>query len=393
MKEAIRFSRCLELIASYDGNIPLSIYLRKYFARNKQMGSTDRKLTRELVYNYFRTGIGLAGLSIPDRLAYSNFIFYAYPDELIKYIVSTHTTFEIADFQKTILEKFLLVQNKFPELNKTDLFPFMEYLSNDIDPEKWIQSFFIRPMVWIRMKNNFQKKIVHDFDQLKIPYVVPNADTNALGFEPSAKITETENYRKGLFEIQDLSSQLTGNFFKPGQADEKWWDCCAGAGGKTLLLLDHYPKINLTVSDIRPAILENLKERITRAGLPSPTSFVADISDPIHTGEKYNVILFDAPCSGSGTWNRTPEIISFFKKEQITAYAEKQKKMLTHIIPSLAANGKIIYITCSVFKQENEAVVKHVLDHSHLQLEHAGIIGGYETRSDSMFVAVLKQTE
>lgn len=140
MKEAIRFSRCLELIASYDGNIPLSIYLRKYFARNKQMGSTDRKLTRELVYNYFRTGIGLAGLSIPDRLAYSNFIFYAYPDELIKYIVSTHTTFEIADFQKTILENFYWFKTNFLNLTKQiffhlwNIFPMTLILKNGFNP-------------------------------------------------------------------------------------------------------------------------------------------------------------------------------------------------------------------------------------------------------------------
>jgi 16S rRNA (cytosine967-C5)-methyltransferase len=69
-----------------------------------------------------------------------------------------------------------------------------------------------------------------------------------------------------LYQIQDLSSQKTGNYFEPHKYDY-WWDCCAASGGKSLLLHNLEPNIELLVSDIRENSLNNLQERFQLAGI------------------------------------------------------------------------------------------------------------------------------
>src|SRR5690606_27157702 len=101
------------------------------------------------------------------------------------------------------------------------------------------------------------------------------------------------------------------------------WDCCAASGGKSILAKDILKNIQLTVSDIRKSILINLEKRFASAGIKAYTAKVADLTDPsfshspLAPSERFSragthhsafdLIICDAPCSGSGTWARTPE--------------------------------------------------------------------------------------
>jgi 16S rRNA (cytosine967-C5)-methyltransferase len=103
---------------------------------------------------------------------------------------------------------------------------------------------------------------------------------------------------------------------------------------------------------------------------------------------QYQLIVCDAPCTGSGTWSRTPENLFFFKTEQIDEYAERQRKIVSNVIPHLQKDGLFIYITCSVFKKENEDVANFIKEQFHLQLLHMELLKGYDKKADCMFVAV-----
>jgi 16S rRNA (cytosine967-C5)-methyltransferase len=105
--------------------------------------------------------------------------------------------------------------------------------------------------------------------------------------------------------------------------------------------------------------------------------------------KKYDIILCDAPCTGSGTWARTPEQLAFFEQKKIASFVKMQQKIASNAIQSLKANGLFFYITCSVFKKENEEVVMYLKEKFHLQVLQMEYLKGYEMQADTMFVAVL----
>jgi 16S rRNA (cytosine967-C5)-methyltransferase len=197
------------------------------------------------------------------------------------------------------------------------------------------------------------------------------------------------------YVIQDASSQKTGEFFAP-QKGESWWDCCAGAGGKSLLLKDLQPSLSLTVSDRRATILHNLKERFHLYFNDAPKMLVLDMTDENQLNKQLNkqqfdCIICDVPCSGSGTWARTPEQLYFFEETKLADFHTMQKTIATHALQFLKPNGKLIYLTCSVLKNENEAVVADLVANADLVLEQQQLINGIAIKADSMFAAVLRK--
>ena len=151
--------------------------------------------------------------------------------------------------------------------------------------------------------------------------------------------------------------------------------------------------IELTVSDVRESILSNLKKRFEKAGIKKYHSFTRDISSSALTNRQiqFDLIIVDAPCTGSGTWGRTPEQLYYFDKKKIDDYATKQKQIVSNVIPHLKPGGHLLYITCSVFKKENEEVVDFIKEKFHLQLMKIELLKGYELKADTMFVALMQK--
>jgi len=79
--------------------------------------------------------------------------------------------------------------------------------------------------------------------------------------------------------------------------------------------------------------------------------------------------------------------LHFFDKNEIDSYSNLQKKIIRHVIPSLKKNGRLVYITCSVFKKENEEIIDYILQDSQLQLEKMEVLKGYDKKADTMFAA------
>ena len=157
---------------------------------------------------------------------------------------------------------------------------------------------------------------------------------------------------------------------------------------------DVLDNIDLTVSDIRPSIIQNLKQRFAKAGIRKYKSFVYDVANsklPI-PNSTYDLIICDAPCTGSGTWSRTPEQLYFFNKEKINEYALRQQKIVSNAIRSLKSDGYFLYITCSVFNKENEAIADFIQQHFQLDLIKVELIKGYDKKADTMFAALFQKS-
>lgn len=151
--------------------------------------------------------------------------------------------------------------------------------------------------------------------------------------------------------------------------------------------------IQLTVSDIRESILMNLKKRFAGAGINNYRSFAADLSltGLSQSDEKFDLVIADVPCSGSGTWGRTPEQLFYFKEKLVEHYTTLQRKIMSNVLTNVKPGGYILYITCSVFKSENEEMINWFLSQNQWKLIKMELLPGYMFRADTMFAALLQK--
>lgn len=375
-----------QIFNSYDGALPLHRFLFAYFKRNKQMGSSDRRWASRYIYSFFRLGKALIKEDRSLRLAIADFLCNQSSSLVIEAYLPT-----LKDkVSLSVTGKIELVQSAYPAFKLTDVFSFHEALSNGIEKQGFFESFFTQPDLFIRTAHGQQDIIANLLEQEEVITEKIGAHTIAV---PNGTKLDKVLTQEQLYQVQDLSSQQIGEFFQPQQWD-KWWDCCAASGGKSLLLYDLEPKVELLVSDVRENSLNNLDERFRAAGLKKYQKKVLDLlqnnDQDLHHYE-FDGIILDAPCSGSGTWGRTPEMLYYFEQHKISYFSRLQRTIATNVVKYLKADKPLIYITCSVFKEENEDVVAYLLENLPLKLEKMELIKGYHHKADTMFVARLKK--
>jgi len=372
-----------QILTHYDGSLPLHRFLPGYFKQNKQMGSSDRRWATRHVYSFFRLGKALLQLNQEQRLSIADFLCH----NTLSPIVEKNFPEFTDQIQLSLLEKLEKVKEKFPAFVLTDVYPHHEKLSESLNKEDFLRSFFTQPDLFIRVAEGQAEQII---DQLRGESIdVKQVSKTALALPNGTKLETV--LKEGSYQVQDLSSQYTGEYFLPNKWD-KWWDCCAASGGKTLLLHSLEPVIELLVSDLRESVLLNLDERFRLAGIRKYHKKELDLlrnNDQILHHYQFDGIILDAPCTGSGTWGRTPEMLTFFEERKIDQFATIQKAIATNVVKYLKLGKPLVYITCSAFASENEEVVNYLLETLPLTLEKMELIKGYQNNADTMFVARL----
>jgi len=166
-------------------------------------------------------------------------------------------------------------------------------------------------------------------------------------------------YVKGLVEIQDEGSQLAALIANP-QPGEQVLDLCAGGGGKTLAFAGLMQnKGQIYASDRDGRRLMPIYKRLERAGarnvqVRAPRNGVEAIDD---LKSRCDLVLIDAPCTGTGTWRRNPDAKWRLRPTSLDHHIVEQGELLDGAIDYLNARGRIVYVTCSVLKDENETQV------------------------------------
>ncbi len=371
------------VIDGYTGKQPLHVWLKDFFKVHPQMGARDRRQLRELVYCYFRMGHSLPPKQVNERILGGLLLTGEDLNEFLAYFEPTWNE----HIKGSLPDKLDFLSSILPAFNASKIFPWAASLSDDVDADAFSRSFFVQPDLFIRIRPGYGKKLREALGKALIPYQEISEQT--LAFASSTRLEQYITLNKEAV-IQDLSSQKTAAFLqRPGTPFENAWDCCAASGGKSMMLHDLQPTVELTVSDIRKSILDQLAIRFREAGISGYRSFVADLANPQALPDgRYDLILVDAPCTGSGTWSRTPESMFFYKPEKdLPHYTALQRTIVQKVIPALREKGWFVYITCSVFREENEAAVDFILANSALQLVQKQLLAGYGEKADSMFAA------
>ena len=384
MKAINQLKTFRRILVEYPAETPLGKFLPGFYRQNKQMGSTDRRIANRLIYNYFRLGKAIPDLTPEERLFIAEFLCVAHDNSFLHYF-KPHWA---ADVGLSIIEKCEIVKSAHPEFQLGDVFPWCDQLSPDIDKDAFLQSFLIQPDLFIRINKGHEQQVKNILTSAAISYKDQGNGCLSL---PNGTRLEALFPNQHCYEVQDLSSQHTARYFKPQKWDN-WWDACAASGGKSLLLHSLEPAIKLVVSDIRESVLANLDERFRHSEILKYQKKLIDLTqnpDQVLHDYAFDGIILDAPCSGSGTWGRTPEMINQFDKYKIDFFQRLQLSIVKNAIKYLKPGKPLIYITCSVFKAENEDVVNLMIKEYGLKLEEQAILKGYESKADTMFVARL----
>jgi 16S rRNA (cytosine967-C5)-methyltransferase len=171
----------------------------------------------------------------------------------------------------------------------------------------------------------------------------------------------SEAVRRGWIAIQDEASQAVAHLVAahPGNSV---LDLCAAPGGKTLLLARAVgPTGHVIAADLHEHRVRGMKERFEHAGIRNVETVALDGTQPLSFKRPFDRILVDVPCSGTGTLARHPEIRWKLRAEDLKDLHDRQARLLRNAIPHLAADGRLVYSTCSLEPEENEIVVHEVL--------------------------------
>lgn len=160
------------------------------------------------------------------------------------------------------------------------------------------------------------------------------------------KVAQSRAYQNGLVELQDASSQRLITSI-PFDNHKKVLDYCAGGGGKALAVAS-VSGLAVDVHDANPQRMKDIPARATRAGA---------VLRPVDPKPGYDLILCDVPCSGSGAWRRSPESKWTLTSDEVAGFANLQLDILSTCATLASEQARIVYMTCSMFRAENQDVI------------------------------------
>ncbi len=185
---------------------------------------------------------------------------------------------------------------------------------------------------------------------------------NALVLDERTNVFSTDAFQKGLFEVQDAASQCVAPFTE-AESGMRVIDACAGAGGKSLHIAAMMQnKGQLIALDIHQYKLRELKRRAKRAGAHNIETRLIDSTKVIKKlHQTADRVLLDAPCSGMGVLRRNPDAKWKLNQEFIERIVKEQQQILSQYAQMVKPGGKLVYVTCSILPQENEAQISAFL--------------------------------
>jgi 16S rRNA (cytosine967-C5)-methyltransferase len=214
-----------------------------------------------------------------------------------------------------------------------------------------------RAPLWIRLQGPASGDALREFERRGVPWQQSDRLAGAVRLPADARVDAMDAYKAGLFEVQDLGSQLVLGSAAPAPSG-RWLDACAGAGGKSLQLAALLgPGGGVVARDARPQALAELRRRAARAGLSDRIA----AGDPADPPGGFDGVLVDAPCTGSGTWRRAPHLRWVTTPAGIGAAARLQLGLLLENAPRVRPGGLLVYATCSLCRSENERVAEEFL--------------------------------
>jgi 16S rRNA (cytosine967-C5)-methyltransferase len=333
-----------EVIASArnDGP-PADAVVQRYFKTRRYAGSKDRRAVRELVFRAIRR---TSERPTDGRAALLG----------------------LADGDAALLDLFdgsphgPAVREPAEAVSEASLVPqwIQPMLSEHVMPDEW-QALLERAPVDLRvnMARTSREAMAEAIAGTEFTQLSPWG----LRLPSDAHVEDHPAFAKGLVEVQDEGSQLIALACQPADG-MRILDLCAGAGGKSLALAAAAPTAEIIASDTNRARLAQLPPRAERAGATISARLLDGGREADQLSDLYgqcDIVLVDAPCSGSGTWRRNPEGRWRLTPERLDRLAKLQARLLDIAAPLVRPGGALVYATCSILRAEGADQAKSFL--------------------------------
>lgn len=334
------------IIAARESGAAADTLIARYFAERRYAGSKDRRAVRELVYAAIRR----AG-EVPES-GRAAMVGLAREDEAIAagFDGSTHGPAPIVDDEPAA------------KAGTAPAWIGKRFRASDIDPAEAAALVERAPLdVRVnRLKNGDPDTLFADLGAEKIANL-----PDALRLASGTSIEATEAFNTGLVEVQDAGSQMVtlAAGAKPGMAVI---DLCAGAGGKSLALAAMMANQGtILATDTDRGRLSRLPQRADRGGISIIETRLlnpnAESEALVDWNGRADVVLIDAPCSGTGTWRRNPEARWRLTPARIERLVDTQRRLLSIAAPLVKPGGALVYIVCSLLDEEGASQVSRFL--------------------------------
>jgi 16S rRNA (cytosine967-C5)-methyltransferase len=219
-----------------------------------------------------------------------------------------------------------------------------------------------RTTLRVTAPSSSREELLHELSQEGIEALPAQYASRALEVRSGA-VQASKAWREGRVVIQDEASQLIAELVTP-QPGQRILDLCAAPGMKTAQLAAAFNSGMLVACDSSRRRLHTMTKLLPQRHLPNGvTVYVVcqDAAQSLALGMQFDRILLDAPCSGTGTLARNPEVKWRLKPSDVLRLAETQRKMLRNALGALAKGGRLVYATCSLEPEENEELVESTL--------------------------------
>jgi 16S rRNA (cytosine967-C5)-methyltransferase len=426
----------IQLLEKIDAdNQPADKITAEFFRAKKYLGARDRRYISEIVYGmirhrkFIRTLVKEYVHQHPAATSLEG-PHVRYLSQAVAYSMAIENNSFVAphlwktQFPKVDLEEFsqwmksnstLHFLSDDPVIQLSNRYSFPEWLVNDLfdkwgdQTEQLLQSLNI-PAPTVMRVNTFKTNRDECMNRLMkdgIETTRTSISSDGLIALKRFNIQTLQSFHDGWFEIQDEGSQLVSQIIAPKQG-MTIIDGCAGAGGKSL----HMSVImknqgNIFSIDTNTERLHELMTRSKRAGITNIRTIARSHLRSNELVNKADIVLVDAPCSGTGTIRRNPGLKWSLTEALIQKYVEKQHELLSFNSQFVKPGGRIVYVTCSILKQENEDVVNaFLLKHEEFEPDRSENLfsaGGYSFQlpfvslmphlhnTDGFFIAVLER--
>jgi 16S rRNA C967 or C1407 C5-methylase (RsmB/RsmF family) len=331
-------------------HLPLDVFLRNYFKIHKSIGSHDRKYLAEKVYTLFRW-LGLVDHLCKNDHSWEERVEIFNSVDLSKLSADRSLPEHISvSFPKKLFEIF---KTAFGAERARELC----LISNSQAPT----TIRVNPL-------KIEREELINLWNTKFQIEPCIKSPQGIVFKKRENFFGMEEFKQGFFEVQDEGSQLVAFLVdaKPGQ---QVLDYCSGSGGKTLAFAPSLSdRGQIYLHDIRPHALMEAKKRLKRAGIQNAQLLYHDDVKKKNLKNRMDWVLVDAPCSGTGTLRRNPDMKWKFDPETISQIQQEQRKIFSEALAFVKPEGRIVYATCSILPQENVDQLNYFLANHPLEL-------------------------
>ena len=322
---------------------PADAIVTRYFKTRRYAGSKDRRAVRELVFRAIRRS------GEPPANGRSAMLGLADDDAklLDSFDGSPHGP-AVREPAEDVAEPLAVPQWVQP------------LLSDHVTADEWAALLERAPIdLRVNTARAIRDEIIGQLDGAEPTSLSPWG----LRLAADTRVDDHPAFLQGLIEIQDEGSQLIALACQ-SPSESKILDLCAGAGGKSLALAAQAPGSQVIATDTNRARLSQLKPRAERAGAQIEARLLDGGRESVQLADlegQCDIVLVDAPCSGSGTWRRNPEGRWRLTPDRLDRLVNLQQQLLDVAVPLVKPGGALVYATCSIIRAEGADQARNFL--------------------------------